>query len=173
MYNEDKKLITEITRKNNMDENLAKFADAVMTADFEYACQKFALNYVVIRELMADKDFAEDPYIYECVMGINKLVGTYLAGDADQLDDKDLAFISGMRNKITEKMKVLTAYTDAFELYEYILNRKEYGFEENVDEELEKMFEEFDAEQFSAEVFNFIFADKDKVADKCEDPARS
>ena len=39
MYNEDKKLITEITRKNNMDENLAKFADAVMTADFEYACQ--------------------------------------------------------------------------------------------------------------------------------------
>ena len=56
------------------------------------------------------------------------------------------------------------AYTDAFELYEYILNRKEYGFEENVDEELEKMFEEFDAEQFSAEVFNFIFADKDKVA---------
>ena len=61
MYNEDKKLITEITRKNNMDENLAKFADAVMTADFEYACQKFALNYVVIRELMADKDFAEDP----------------------------------------------------------------------------------------------------------------
>ena len=74
MYNEDKKLITEITRKNNMDENLAKFADAVMTADFEYACQKFALNYVVIRELMADKDFAEDPYIYECVMGINKLV---------------------------------------------------------------------------------------------------
>ena len=35
MYNEDKKLITEITRKNNMDENLAKFADAVMTADFE------------------------------------------------------------------------------------------------------------------------------------------
>lgn len=164
MYNEDKKLITEITRKNNMDENLAKFADAVMTADFEYACQKFALNYVVIRELMADKDFAEDPYIYECVMGINKLVGTYLAGDADQLDDKDLALISEMRNKITEKMKVLTAYTDAFELYEYILNRKEYGFEENVDEELEKMFEEFDAEQFSAEVFNFIFADKDKVA---------
>lgn len=147
-----------------MDENLAKFADAVMTADFEYACQKFALNYVVIRELMADKDFAEDPYIYECVMGINKLVGTYLVGDADQLDDKDLALISEMRNKITEKMKVLTAYTDAFELYEYILNRKEYGFEENVDEELEKMFEEFDAEQFSTEVFNFIFADKDKVA---------
>ena len=52
MYNEDKKLITEITRKNNMDENLAKFADAVMTADFEYACQKFALNYVVIRIFM-------------------------------------------------------------------------------------------------------------------------
>ena len=64
MYNEDKKLITEITRKNNMDENLAKFADAVMTADFEYACQKFALNYVVVRELMADKDFAEDPYSF-------------------------------------------------------------------------------------------------------------
>ena len=35
MYNEDKKMITEITSKNNMDENHAKFADAVKTAEFE------------------------------------------------------------------------------------------------------------------------------------------
>ena len=56
MFNEDKKLITEINRKKNMDENLAAFADVVLTADFEYACQKFALNYVVIRELAADKE---------------------------------------------------------------------------------------------------------------------
>ncbi len=41
MFNEDKKLITEINRKKNMDENLAAFADVVLTADFEYACQKF------------------------------------------------------------------------------------------------------------------------------------
>lgn len=163
MFNEDKKLITEINRKKNMDENLAAFADVVLTADFEYACQKFALNYVVIRELAADKDFAEDNYIYECITGINKLVGKYLISKAAVVEDSDIALISGIRNRITEKMKVLTAYTDAFELYEYILNRKEYGFEETVDEELNQLFDTFDAEQFSAEIFNFIFSDADKV----------
>ena len=61
-------------------------------------------------------------------------------------------------------MKVLTAYTDAFELYEYILNRKEFGFEENVTEEVEKMFSEYDVDAFSQEIYNFIFADKDKIA---------
>ena len=79
------------------------------------------------------------------------------------MEDSDIALISGIRNKITEKMKVLTAYTDAFELYEYILNRKEYSFEETVDEELNQLFDAFDAEQFSAEIFNFIFSDADKV----------
>lgn len=163
MYNDEKKLITDIKREKDVDENLGKFADAVLKADFEYACQKFTLNYVVIRELLADKDIADDPYIYECILGINKLVGTYLAEDKEAVTKEDFSLISGIRNKIISKMKALTSYTDAFELYEYILNRKEFCFPENIDDEIREELESFDAGSFGDEIFNFIFSDEDKV----------
>ncbi len=163
MYNDDKKLITDINRKKDLDSNLVKFSNAVLKTDFEYACQKFSLNYVVIRELMADKDIAEDPYLYECIMGINKLVGKYIVDNNNEASNEDMLLISGIRNKITSKMKVLTSYTDAFEIYEYILNRKEYNFPENMDDETEEFFDKYDAQSFSAEIFQFIFSDNDKV----------
>lgn len=163
MYNDEKKLITDINRKKDLDVNLAKFADTVLKADFEYACQKFSLNYVVIRELMADKDIADDPYLYEALTGINKLVGKYLSEDKYEIEGNDMLLISDIRNKIISKMKVLTTYTDAFELYEYILNRKEFCFQENIDDETIDIFDEYDEQSFADEIFEFIFSDDDKV----------
>ena len=64
-------------------------------------------------------------------------------------------------------MKVLTSYTDAFEMYEYILNRKEYSYPENVDEEIQKELKELDeagVSDFAEEIYRFVFADQDKVA---------
>jgi hypothetical protein len=163
MFNDDKKLVTDINRGKDIDTNLPKFADAVMLADYEYACQKLTLNYVTLREMLDDKDLADDPYIYECVTGINKLVGKYIVSGENQVSDKDRQLINNLRNTITGKMKILTSYTDAFEIYEYILNRREFNFEENIDEELEEIFTSFDPEAFSNEVFNYIFQDNDSV----------
>lgn len=163
MYNEEKKIITDIQRKKNLDTNLPLFAEKVYTADFEYACHKFTLNYFTVKELLADKDIADDPYIYECIMGINKLTGKYIVGDVTTCADEDRALINEMRDRVTRKMKVLTSYTDAFELYEYILNRKEFGFPENENPDVEAEFANYDAEAFAAEIFNFIFSDDDKV----------
>ena len=78
-----------------------------------------------------------------------------------------MKLISDVRNTITAKMKVLTSYTDAFEMYEYILNRKEYSYPENVDEEIQKELKELDeagVSDFAEEIYRFVFADQDKVA---------
>ncbi len=163
MYNDDKKLITDIKRRKDLDKNLPLFADKVYCADFEYACHKFTLNYFTIKEMLEDKDIADDSYIYECIMGIDKLVGIYLADDRDVCDADDINFMNHMRNMVTKKMKILTSYTDAFELYEYILNRKEYCFPENEDSETEEAFSDYNADTFAAEIFNYIFQDNDKV----------
>ena len=82
-------------------------------------------------------------------------------------EDADMKLISDVRNTITAKMKVLTSYTDAFEMYEYILNRKEYSYPENVDEEIQKELKELDeagVSDFAEEIYRFVFADQDKVA---------
>ncbi len=163
MYNDEKKLITDIQRKKDLEANLARLADKVYISDFEYACHKFTLNYFTVQEMLADKDIADDPYIYECILAINKLTEKYVILDAKDCEESDIALINEMRNKVTSKMKVLTSYTDAFELYEYILNRKEFNFTENENPEFEEEFAEFDAEEFANEIFNFIFCDNDKV----------
>ena len=164
MYNEEKKIITDIGRKKNLEENLPKYVSCMKSADYEYAVSKFALNFFTVKEMLEDKKEKIEPEIVSFIMGINKLVNTYVAGKCGEVDPKDMLLVSDMRNKVTARMKVLTAYTDAFELYEYILNRKEFGFEENVTEEVEKMFSEYDVDAFSQEIYNFIFADKDKIA---------
>ena len=128
------------------------------SADYEYAVSKFALNFFTVKEMLEDKKEKIEPEIVSFIMGINKLVNTYVAGKCGEVDPKDMLLVSDMRNKVTARMKVLTAYTDAFELYEYILNRKEFGFDENVTEEVEKMFSEYDVDAFSQEIYNFIFA---------------
>lgn len=164
MYNEEKKIITDIGRKKNLEENLPKYVSCMKSADYEYAVSKFALNFFTVKEMLEDKKEKIEPEIVSFIIGINKLVNTYVAGKCSEVDPKDMLLVSDMRNKVTARMKVLTAYTDAFELYEYILNRKEFGFEENVTEEVEKMFSEYDVDAFSQEIYNFIFADKDKMA---------
>lgn len=61
-------------------------------------------------------------------------------------------------------MKVLTSYTDAFEMYEYILNRKEYSYQENMTDDLQAELDGIDVSEFADEIFRFVFADSDKVA---------
>ena len=163
MYNEDKKLISDIKRRRNTEENLKTYADHLMKAEYEYACQKFALNYFTIKEMVDDKNMADDTYIYECIMAVNKLVGKYIVRDEKETASEDMLLIGTLRDRIIAKMKVLTAYTDAFELYEYILNRKEFEYPENKNERLEQEWKDFDASQFADRIFRYVFADNDNV----------
>ena len=61
-----------------------------------------------------------------------------------------------LRKNVMDKMQVLTAYVDCFVVYEYILNRIQYRFE---DMELLP-----DDTAFVQDVVNFIFGSKDNVA---------
>lgn len=163
MYNEDKKLISDIKRKKNTETNLKLYAEHVMRADYEYACQKFALNYFTVKEMDEESETFCDSYLYECITAVNMLTGKYILQDADEVSADDFLLIGSIKDKITAKMKVLTAYTDAFELYEYILNRKEFSYVENTNSKLEKEFADFDAYEFADKIFKYVFSDDDKV----------
>ena len=167
MYNEEKKLITDIQRRKDLDSNLGLFADVASKANFEYACQKFTLNFLTLKDMHMDGDVPDDSYIAHCETVIDKIASDYLADYEEarlETADDDIKLVAEVRDTITRKMKVLTSYTDAFEMYEYILNRKEYGYPENMTEELQSELDEIDADEFADEIFRFIFADSDKVA---------
>ena len=81
MYNEEKKLITDIQRKKDLDRNLALFAGVASKANYEYACHKFTLNYLTLKDMHMDGDVPDDPYIAQCQAVIDKLIGDFVVGD--------------------------------------------------------------------------------------------
>ena len=68
--------------------------------------------------------------------------------------DELLNMISKAREEVIRKMEVLTAYTDIFQIYEYVLNRMEYRFKE---------YELPDEDIFAGKLFQYIFSIEDNA----------
>jgi hypothetical protein len=173
MYNEEKKMITDIKAGRNVNENLERFAHVAMKGDFEYSCHKFMLNKITLLDKLSEDDFRDngfsdnyqdDTYKNKCLEVIETLTDRYIVGDTDSCSADDIELLGAARAEVTSRMKVLTAYTDAFEIYEYILNRKEFQFEENFTAEYKDLQDSIDVKAFSDEIKRFIFADQDKMA---------
>lgn len=65
--------------------------------------------------------------------------------------------IDALRNRIIAKMEILTAYTDIFQIYEYVLNRVEYRFSES------EFGDEYYNDRFEKDIYRYITGDKDNT----------
>ena len=63
--------------------------------------------------------------------------------------------IAQLRSNVEYKMHILTAYTDAYEIYEYVLNRVEAAVRDEV--------VPVDAKGLSEKMFDYVFAENDTV----------
>lgn len=91
------------------------------SAACHYAYTRLALNYYMYYEMLLDEvSFASrmtpfnDRY--------HSLLADFLQGK------RDVEALDELRNQVMAEMELLTAYTDAFQAYEYVLNRLEENF---------------------------------------------
>lgn len=100
-----------------------------------------------------------NPYIAmakEMITSLNETVGQAMSDTLDDTHRKQLVdHILAMRTEVIDRMQVLTGYVDCFVVYEYILNRIQYRFDEK------EVLPEDTA--FAQEVMNFIFGSNDNV----------
>ena len=80
---------------------------------------------------------------------------TLLAGFAPEAYEESIKELAELREKVISKMDILTAYTDLFILYEYIMNRLEAVFE--MTEEPAAM----DNDAVAKEILQWIFAEEE------------
>ena len=113
-----------------------------LSAAYRYCYARMALNYYTLYETMCEEDHvSENASVSEEMRGyageFHQVLQSFLAGkgEIDRLYD--------LRVKVTGAMEVLTAYTDCFQIYEYVLNRMERRFETGakVDDDLEEFTE--------------------------------
>lgn len=158
-----KKLMTYIQADKDREDNILKYQHLLGTAFNDYSTIKLSMNLFTLYERIADLLDTESPdedmmqVRDEMEQYINTLSFSLRNVFVDKKPDASLiSDITSIRDKITTDMKLLTFYVDAYEIYEYILNRKEPKFR---DDELT----EIDSAQLAETMFDFVFAEDDKL----------
>ena len=153
MKREAIRLINDIKADRNREESLNSFINLTSTAYLEYATIKLSLNYFTFREMIDSKSGERLEELEGYMKTIEKaLSNAFSGGDVE----KGYEEVKALRETLTERMRVLTAYTSVTEIYEYIINRLEYKF----DADIEEVF----PEELADEMYDFVFSDNDKLA---------
>lgn len=155
--NKNMKLICkEIQKGENLEFNIPQFFNRLVNLYGQYAELKFTMHYYTFYENYVDAEGIRPKEEIDLLNEVNRIVKDILlsnfSGDRMEAGVKGL---DGIRNIIISRMKILTAYTDIFQVFEYIFNRIEYKFQEEI--------KEVDEEEFLEEVMAYIFDTTDNV----------
>lgn len=154
MQKQDRLVIKQLSNKQNVEENLPKYAGFMSAAYLEYSMIQLAMNLYTLQERSQDY-VSNDNYVEEALYTIQKYTGFYVLDHKYENRAEDIKTIHEVRDHIAAKMRVLTSYVDALQIYEYILNRLESSYEiTDIDE---------DMEEYSKKVFQYLFSDDDKM----------
>ena len=115
MKSEDRKVMKEIAKHRDLEMNIPAYGNAYMNASYEYSLLRLVLNYYTMKEVEDEGGcIAGDTYLLETMDQIHTLLfQTLLAKDLKEDYEDSVKQIHVMRENMTQKMKVLTAYTDA------------------------------------------------------------
>ncbi len=151
-----KTICKDIQKGVNLDFNIPQYFNRLVTLYEQYAKIKFSMLYYTFYENYAE-DNKSRPIEEEVLLKVmNQIVRDNLLNDfSGETMETGVKELDSIRNTIISRMKILTAYTDIFQVYEYIFNRIEYNYEDKIDE--------IDDEAFVSEVISYIFDTKDNV----------
>ena len=128
-------IIKRLEKGKQLESNLAMFANSMMTNASRLSHIRFTLNFSVFYERVQEElekktDFPEavTDIVNRVVTLANGLVELPFSGDGME---RDVAEADELRNTIIQQMKYLTALSDRFTIYEYVMNRLEYRFRED------------------------------------------
>lgn len=157
MKKEDKRIITEIIQNTELERNLPAYAGAYINAAYEYSLIHLVLNYYTMKEIEADtRNISRDSFLSDLMGKIHTILfQTILAEERKEDYTEYIEEIHFLRSELMKKMTILTAYTDAMQLYEYVLNRIEYGI---TGEEIP-----VEESELAAKVFQYLFQDNDTM----------
>jgi len=159
-----KQICKEIKKGDNLEVNLPQFFNRLVTLYEQYAKTKFTMLYYTFYESYMDTKLEKTTEVEKLLAEVNHIIqGTILAGFSGEKMENGVQRLDAVRNQIISQMRILTAYTDILQIYEYVLNRIEYRFS---DDQVE-----INNDEFTAEVLQYIFDTKDNVIinDKIKD----
>lgn len=149
-----KKLSQEILGGKQLQENIPQLFNHLANHYQTFASVRLSMHYYSFYESYLDSEDTWSSGATTTMKQINHIIKeNILKSCSGAAREKAIVTVDHIRKEIASKMNMLTAYTDIFLTYEYILNRLEYRFKGEQ--------EAFDEVEFSKEILRYIFADQD------------
>ena len=135
------------------DIKLPAIAKALADDYMELSLINFTMEFYNIYEQFYDGELSFIENGKECLKTAVLAAKNIFSSEED--DETVLAGLNATRKEIIERMEVLTAYTDRFQLHEYLLNRAEKKFESDLPE--------YDNDDEARKILQFIFEPEDNM----------
>ncbi|BBF42047.1 hypothetical protein lbkm_0729 [Lachnospiraceae bacterium KM106-2] len=154
MKKENSKLIKEINEGKNLEVALPAFSTKLCDSYNEISLLQLGMNYYSLHDSVMEHKVEEETVV-EVMDEIHHFIKKIFV-EHKMMEEREelIENLDSLRNTIIEHMELLTMYTDQFQLYEYILNRKELEYEKN--------YEVKDEDKFADQLIQFIFSFKDQ-----------
>ena len=121
-----KDLVKEINQGKNLGRNLPVYMNELMTLHNNGANYSMAFHYYAFVEMLMENDFSDIDGLEDALVVVKKCIDVCYKEKAtvEELNEC-IKELDDVRNTVISKMKILTSYTDSFQIYEYIINRLE------------------------------------------------
>lgn len=148
----------EITKNKNLEENLVKFGNSLSTLYSGLAYIKLSMNYYTFHELLAEQPKGQAGGAMKTLL---RLAGETerMLGEMTSSEGRVPAWEEAqvIRGEIIKEMGLITGIVDRLRIYEFVLNRVEYRFDETP----------LDADYYNSgltnDLMHYILSDKDSV----------
>lgn len=152
-----RELVYEAEKKNADRKALSDYLKEAMRIHRRYGSLSLMLEYYMFYEIVSESGNSYVASEKEMIGAFNEMVEKFFF-DLPSVEEKAKMAVEILkyRQAIIDRMKVLTAYVDRFVVYEYVLNRVQYRFE---DQELLPS-----DSVFAQDLMEFILAGKDSAA---------
>lgn len=142
-----------IENQKDIQETIPVAINMIASDYYVYSALQFTMNFYNYYELTCEQSVVETDTIFEM---LNHLVEQTLLSDFDgQVREEAIKQIDCLRTQIIKIMGELTSFADKFAIYEYILNRLEKNYDDNL--------EDIDNDLVTKDMMETIFSDNDQV----------
>lgn len=149
-----KQIEQEVRKGKQLEVHLPMLLNYISSDYYAYSGMSFAMHYYNVFEMLVSGECSEGAKNY--VLKVNDIVLNTMLTEFDATKrEQGIKKLHELRLAIISIMQGLTSYADCFSLYEYMLNRIEPNYNENL--------EDIDVETEVKELVSLIFSDEDRL----------
>ena len=148
--------VRELTKGKKASENLMIYTKELSALYSNISHLRLAINYYTFSEIYYELGKDKREIISNEIENIQQLVKDVMLNEGPDFQ-KSEEIIVKLRSDIIDKMEILTAFTDRIQIYEYILNRVEYRFNES------EYDDNYYRNNFEKDIYNYVINDRDNA----------